>query len=319
LGDRGYRHYCGFGQQLDLWLAARGSTPLFERIEVNRGDPEALTAWRHHVARLAGTTDLPDWDAPAFQRWRLARRVCLNPGSAGAPAFHLELEPLDAPALPEWEAGDLAQVQVPGAAEPREYSVASLPSDGRLHLLARQHRHADGSLGLASGWLTAQAAVGDEVALRLRVHQHFRIGDNAQRPLVLIGSGTGLAGLRAHLKARAAQPAATRAPAWLLFGERQAAHDSFHGDELQAWLRDGVLARLDRVYSRDGGEQRYVQHRLAAQAQAVRRWVSDGAAIYVCGSLAGMGQDVHATLTEVLGAGTVAQLAEQGRYRRDVY
>ena len=39
--------------------------------------------------------------------------------------------------------------------------------------------------------------------LRLRAHSGFRIADNVQRPLILIGNGTGLAGLRAHLQASA--------------------------------------------------------------------------------------------------------------------
>ena len=52
----------------------------------------------------------------------------------------------------------------------------------------------DGSLGLASGWLTAQAQVGEVLQLRLRQHKRFRLEDNAQRPLILIGNGSGIAG-----------------------------------------------------------------------------------------------------------------------------
>ena len=51
----------------------------------------------------------------------------------------------------------------------------------------------------------------------------------------------------------------------------------------------------------------------------MRRWVDEGAAIYVCGSLDGLAPGVDAALCDVLGAGQVAQLREQGRYRRDVY
>ena len=35
LGDREYRHFCGFGRTLDSWLAGTGASPLFERIEVD--------------------------------------------------------------------------------------------------------------------------------------------------------------------------------------------------------------------------------------------------------------------------------------------
>jgi sulfite reductase (NADPH) flavoprotein alpha-component len=318
LGDSSYAHFCGFGRRLDAWLHDRGATPLFHRVELDNEDKAALTAWQHQVGRLAGTSDLPDWQAPAFDPWRLVERRVLNAGSVGAPVCHLELEPADGTPLPHWEAGDLVQVRAPGdPARPREYTVSSLPADGRLHLLVRQERHADGSLGCASGWLTAQATIGEAVPLRLRAHSSFRIGENAARPLVLIGNGTGLAGLRSHLKARAA--AAQRAPAWLLFGERQSAHDRYFGDEIAAWLAQGVLAHADLVFSRDQAERLYVQHRLLERAPRLREWVADGAAIYVCGSLEGMAAGVEAALTQVLGPEEIARLSDAGRYRRDVY
>ncbi|MGY4826936.1 sulfite reductase subunit alpha [Sphaerotilaceae bacterium SBD11-9] len=317
LGDRSYAHFCGFGRRLDAWLQERSAGALFARVELDNDDATALTAWQRQVAHLAGTTDLPDWQAPAFDGWHLVERRVLNPGSQGAPVCHLELEPVGA-ALPAWEAGDLVQLRAPGdPTRPREYTVSSLPSDGRLHLLVRQERHADGSLGCASGWLTEQAPLGTEMLLRLRAHSSFRIGDNAARPLLLIGNGTGLAGLRSHLKARAAS--AERRPAWLLFGERQSAHDRFFADEIEAWLAQGVLARADLVFSRDQAERVYVQHRLIDEAQRVREWVANGAAIYVCGSLEGMAGGVDAALAQIIGSDELAHLSDTGRYRRDVY
>ena len=38
-----------------------------------------------------GEGDAPDWSAPSFEDWRLGARVPLNPGSAGAPVYHLSL------------------------------------------------------------------------------------------------------------------------------------------------------------------------------------------------------------------------------------
>jgi len=317
LGDSSYAHFCGFGRRLDAWLQARGAAALFERIELDNEAAAALTAWQHQVARLAGTTDLPDWQAPAFKDWQLVERCVLNAGSVGAPVCHLTLAPATG-TLPAWEAGDLVQVCAPGdPARPREYTIASLPADGRVHLLVRQERHADGSLGCASGWLTAQVSIGEPVWLRLRPHSSFRIGDNAARPLVLIGNGTGFAGMRSHLKARAAM--AQRPPVWLLFGERQSAHDRYFGDEIDGWLAQGVLAHADLVFSRDQAERIYVQHRLLERAQRLREWVAEGAAIYVCGSLDGMAAGVDAALAHVLGAHELALLSDAGRYRRDVY
>jgi sulfite reductase (NADPH) flavoprotein alpha-component len=329
LGDKTYAHFCGFGRALDHWLTASGAQALFERIDVDKSDPDALQRWRQHLAHLAGTNDLPDWEAPALQAWRLRARQHLNPGSAGEEVHHLELVPEAGTPLPDWQAGDLVQVEVPTApGEPRDYSIASVPQDGAVHLLVRRARRPDGSLGVVSGWLTQGAEVDAPVMLRVRAHAGFRIGDNAKRPLILIGNGTGLAGLRGHIRGRvasmdgntgAASRSATVAPMWLLFGERNARCDAHYRDEIDTWVREGWLSRVDWVFSRDQVERLYVQHALAESAAAVREWVADGAAIYVCGSLEGMAGEVNATLQQILGEQALQRLASEGRYRRDVY
>lgn len=339
LGDRSYPQFCGFGRALHQWLLARGAQPLAPSIEVSQSDPQAIDLWFRQVGHLAGIADLPDLaardardtDTP-FEPWRLQTRRLLNPGSVGAPCFHIELRPPETrpapPAEADWEAGDLVQVQPPGCGEPpREYSVASVPADGSVHLLVRLHRRSDGSDGLASGWLTQRLQPGDEVPLRLRRHGAFRIGANEGRPLVLIGNGSGLAGLRAHWRQRArARGLAAAAgqplpPAcWLLYGERQQAHDRHHGAEIDAMATDGVLARVDFAWSRDGAAPRHVQHLLHEAGRELQRWVRrQDAAIYVCGSLHGMAGAVDQALRELLGSDALDALADEGRYRRDVY
>lgn len=197
----------------------------------------------------------------------------------------------------------------------REYSIASIASDGVLELIVRQERRPDGTLGLGSGWLTEYLPLHGNVSLRLRRNSGFRLPD-APAPMILIGNGTGLAGLRSLLKARIA---AGERRNWLLFGERNRAHDLLCGDELQTWLADGDLQRLDLAFSRDLAEKVYVQDVLLQQAETLKRWIADGACVYVCGSLQGMAAGVDAALSGILGAEVVQQLIEDGRYRRDVY
>ncbi|MBP6797717.1 MAG: flavodoxin domain-containing protein [Luteimonas sp.] len=197
----------------------------------------------------------------------------------------------------------------------REYSIASLPEDGQLELLVRRMARADGSPGLGSGWLCEGAPIGSAIDLRIRANPNFHPPRDA-RPMILVGNGTGIAGLRALLKARIASGATRH---WLLFGERQRAHDAFFIDELEHWRRDGRLERLDLVFSRDGGAQRYVQDALRDAAPTLREWIADGACLYVCGSLEGMAPGVDAVLREALGDDAVARLRDEGRYRRDVY
>ncbi|WP_280356189.1 sulfite reductase flavoprotein subunit alpha [Pseudomonas sp. BN414] len=197
----------------------------------------------------------------------------------------------------------------------RQYSIASLASDGALELIVRQEQHADGSLGIASGWLTHYLPQGAVMPLRLRRNSRFHLIDE-DRPLIFIGNGTGLAGLRSLLKAAIA---AGRNRNWLLFGERNQAHDFYCREELQCWLDKGELQRLDLAFSRDQAEKVYVQDRLREAADELRAWLADGAVIYICGSLQGMAEGVDRALRDMLGDEALQQLNDEGRYRRDVY
>nr|WP_189674183.1 sulfite reductase flavoprotein subunit alpha [Pseudomonas tehranensis] len=197
----------------------------------------------------------------------------------------------------------------------REYSIASIPADGRLELIVRQERHTDGNLGIGSGWLTEHAALGSAISLRVRRNSGFHLPPQGV-PMILLGNGTGLAGLRSLLKARVAEGMQRN---WLLFGERQREHDFHCRDELQEWVTSGDLERLDLAFSRDQEQKIYVQDRLLESAALLKQWLDDGAAIYVCGSLQGMASGVEQVLNDVLGAEAVERLIEQGRYRRDVY
>ena len=318
LGDATYADFCGFGRALDGWLQRSGAAPLFDRIEVDDGDTGAIRHWQHQLALLTGSVVQADWTPPAYDRWRLVERTHLNPGSPGGEAWLLAFGPVDH--APAWVAGDIAGISLPAidgqpAPGSREYSVASLPADGRAEFIVRLMHRPDGTPGLASGWLTRELAVGDAVEMRIRTNRSFH-GPSPETPLILIGNGTGLAGLRAHWKARAARP---HGGTWLMFGERTRAHDAFLDAELQAALASGSLTRLDRVFSRDAGDGRYVQQLVSEHAADLSAWVDRGATILVCGSLEGMSKGVQAALEAVLGTERLLALTEAGRYRRDVY
>jgi sulfite reductase (NADPH) flavoprotein alpha-component len=364
LGDREYPDFCAFGHAVDRWAHAGGGRRLFDIVEMDGEDVDAQRQWQQQITHIGADPDLPDWAPAPFFPWILAERRCLNPGSQGAPAFHLSLKPADG-ILPNWRAGDIAEISprhssdriaaflatyglngativdghpvadwlarsiLPEGAtnDPvedmvrallplphREYSIASAPEDGVIDLLVRQITRQDGNLGLGSGWLTAGADLDSEVQVRIRENMGFRAPDAAIP--ILIGAGTGLAGLRAHLHARTHNGLTG---AWLLFGERSLAHDAFHDAELKGWLENGVLERLDRAWSRDAGAVRYVQHLIEAAATDIVAKVDDGAVLFVCGSLEGMAAEVDAALRRILGDDRLEELTEAGRYRRDIY
>jgi len=330
---RHWQHHLGQisgGNELPDWDAPRYSPwTLVERLELN---PGSVGGGAFHIALAPPSGTTLDWAAGDI--------VEIGPRHAHADVdarlASLGLKP-EARVTWQDEACTLAEVVArsqwpsvsllsPGitaqsladAAVPlphREYSIASIPSDGAMHLLVRLMTRDDGTPGLGSGWLCRHATLGDGIALRVRRNPNFH-APATNVPMILIGNGTGLAGLRAHLRARK-QDGAHRN--WLLFGERNRTHDYFHRDELDRWLAEGHLERLDLVFSRDGGAHRYVQDALRANGDTLRDWISQGVALYVCGSLEGMAPGVDDVLRDVLGDAQVEALLAAGRYRRDVY
>lgn len=409
LGDRHYRNFCGYGQTLDHYLQSQGAHSQFAMIEVDNNDPHALLLWQHALsdfcevavtglfdvataaaATAAAATTATDSGAenikalaavPPYHPWRLAKRRHLNPGSAGEPIFHLELEALPETGITEpvrwvsgalveimprhapqrvaaflqetglqgetrvqWQGRDmtladaLSQAVLPEAAAtaatsaaatattpaaiagnlkhlaPRRYSVASVMEDGAIHLLVRQATH-EGGLGLGSGWLTAHAATGGEISMRLLENPSFALA-TPPAPAIFIGNGSGMAGLRAHLKARIGDGQHRN---WLLFGERNRAVDFYYGEEILQWQQDGKLQRVDLAFSRDQSERIYVQDVLRLAHAELRTWLADGAVIYVCGSMDGMAAGVDTVLSDIIGEDALEQLIAAGRYRRDIY
>ncbi|MBA4285309.1 MAG: flavodoxin [Xanthomonadaceae bacterium] len=327
----------GWRQQLARLTGVQASAP----------KPPAVEAWplEHRRWLNPGSEGAPTWRVslrpPAGAQWQAGDVLEVLPRHAEAllraRLDALGLDPqtpvrdgalastlLDALATRQWpddealeRSGGPAQALVDGLPQlpPREYSIASLPQDGVLDLVVRLARCDDGTPGLGSGWLCLHAAVGTGIDARLRRNSSFHAPDD-DRPLILIGNGTGLAGLRSLLKLRERRGHRGN---WLLFGERKAEHDYYFRDEIEAWQASGHLQRLDLAFSRDQLQRVYVQQRLHEAAAELTGWNARGAAIYVCGSLDGMASGVDRVLRETLGDAAVDRLVEDGRYRRDVY
>jgi len=277
---------------------ASGALPAWQPgdiAEIGPGHPpQQVAAWLAATG-LDGTAQVDAGDGPQPLAGLLARSVLPDPDGVRGLA-------------PQALAARLQRLPH------REYSIASIPAEGRLQLLVREMYRQDGTPGLGSGWLCRHVPVGGTVDLRLRSNPGFH-PPAADRPLVLVGNGTGIAGLRAHLAARIAAGARRN---WLLFGERNAVCDLFFGDELRRWQEAGWLERMDLAFSREG-DRAYVQDRLRAAAAELAAWVDAGATILVCGSAGTMAPAVDTALATILGAERRDALREQGRYRRDVY
>lgn len=306
LGDHRYQQFCGYAAQLDQALAQAGATPQTALLCMAEREPQV---WQRWLSTLGSDSDGAPLPLATWQPARLSGRTLLNPGSAGGGLYHITLTP-HSPL--SWQAGDVVEIACGDDADSvRAYSIASLPSDGVISLLVRQLAVAPGQLGLGSGLLTEHWPLNQEVRVRVRTNSGFH---SQPGPAILIGSGTGLAGLLGHLRQRGrAHPADT----WLLWGERNAAVDDICAVELAEWAGRGV--QIDKVFSRDGHPLRYVQELLPGYADQLDHWLQRGATLYVCGSLDGMGAGVDQTLRSLFGAERIDQLLAAGRYRRDLY
>lgn len=307
LGDSQYARFCAFGRHLSEWLTAAGACPLLPLQEVDQLSTSALHQWQHQLGLVTGQRISLNGD---FRRWKLLHRQLLNPGSPGAPAWLIRLQPPGD--MPVWQAGDLVQLRMGNSV--RSYSIASLPEEGALELIVRQVIRADGSLGCGSGWLCCHAQPGEEIEMQVLPNPPFRLPDSPS-PCILIGAGTGLAGLRGLLRQQLRRG---HHPVWLVFGERCRERDRWLSEELEPLAETGRLS-LDRCFSHDPEHGEYVQHRLRARADQLRQWVDQGACIHVCGSQAGMGAAIHQSLQELLTLGQWQNLQQHGRYRRDLY
>lgn len=308
LGDRTHGHFCAFGHRLDAWLMECGARQLRGCVEVDDLDPKALAKWDGFLSSL-GAGQAAEEEV-VFDDWRLVEREVLNPDSKAQKLVRVDLQPVEGELT--WQAGDLAEIITPKGHR-RDYSIASLPGEGpdkgNVRLLVRQKSEGDGSR-----LLTETLQPGETLKLRLKTHSNFHLPDGSG-PVLLIGAGSGLAGLRAHLLTAMA----AGRPCWMIYGERNPVTDGGACDELILWQDKGQLARLDLAFSSvTDGQGRYVQDALVGRTRELKEWLAGDGAVLVCGGL-DMGRAVDAALRRHLGNEWAEDAIAAGRYRRDLY
>ncbi len=216
--------------------------------------------------------------------------------------------------------------------QPRLYSVASSlrAYPDQVHFIVDVVRYeSNGRLrkGVCSSFLAERA---DDVPVPVfpSVAKHFHLPENSDTPIIMVGPGTGVAPFRAYLQERKATGA--KGKNWLFFGSQHERCDFAYGDEFKAFMKEGILTRLDCAWSRDQTQKIYVQHRMTENAAEIWKWIdADRAHFFVCGDARRMAKDVDATLRKIVqehGGKSVEQaneyvekLKSDKRYKRDVY
>jgi sulfite reductase (NADPH) flavoprotein alpha-component len=335
-------------QTIHLELSLEGSGLRFEPGDslgiVTENRPETVEAVLQ-AAGLAGDAGLAarvasEWDITTLSRPVLEAYAALNP----------------APALAELVAGEGWRAYLPGRQlldlledfpmaltseqltgllrklPSRLYSVASSlkATADEAHLLVGVVRYQSRGRerhGVASTFVADRLRAGDKLPVYVKPNKNFRLPEDPDRPMIMIGPGTGVAPFRAFLQERQATGAEGRN--WLFFGDRNYTHDFLYQLEWQELHKEGVLSEMDVAFSRDQPEKVYVQHRMWQRRKELFSWLEDGAHLYVCGDEKAMAKDVHATLAAIVAdqgrhpaeaaEAYLADLKKQHRYQRDVY
>ncbi|GAA5132656.1 assimilatory sulfite reductase (NADPH) flavoprotein subunit [Thalassotalea piscium] len=215
---------------------------------------------------------------------------------------------------------------------PRLYSIASsqLEVEDEVHLTVGVVEYENNNkirTGGASGFLANRLEEGAQVKVFVEHNDNFRLPENNDTPIIMIGPGTGIAPFRAFLQEREAQNAV--GDNWLFFGDQTYTQDFLYQVEWQGYVKSGLLTRIDLAFSRDQTEKIYVQDRLKEHGKSVFEWLERGAYLYICGDMNRMAKDVEQVLLGIIeteGGMSSSQaqdylkvLRSAKRYQKDVY
>jgi sulfite reductase (NADPH) flavoprotein alpha-component len=222
--------------------------------------------------------------------------------------------------------------QVLARLTPRMYSIASSqalhPDNVQTTVrVVRYESHGRERQGLASGHLGERAPVGGTMPIFLHANQNFRLPEDPNTPVIMVGPGTGVAPFRAFLEER--QATGAKGDNWLFFGEQRKALDFLYQEQFEGMHKDGVLTRLDTAFSRDQAKKVYVQDRMDENSAELFAWLERGAYFYVCGDATRMAKDVHTALLDAIAKGSngtlehaeeyLAGMKKAKRYQLDTY
>lgn len=215
---------------------------------------------------------------------------------------------------------------------PRLYSISSSPAEvgEEVHLsvgVVRYEHNGKARAGGASSYLADRVAEDGQVRVFVEHNDNFRLPQDTTKPIIMIGSGTGIAPFRSFVQQRVAEEA--QGKNWLFFGNQHFALDFLYQTEWQQFAKDGFLHKYSFAWSRDQAEKIYVQDKIRDNGAEVWQWLQDGAYIYVCGDASRMAKDVERALLDVIAeygklSAEAAEeyldgLREDKRYQRDVY
>jgi sulfite reductase (NADPH) flavoprotein alpha-component len=187
--------------------------------------------------------------------------------------------------------------------QPRYYSISSSPDacPGELHLTVGVVNYKNAGRfkqGTCSTFLSEVLVEDEHVPIFIESNPGFRLPEEAQTPIIMIGAGTGIAPYRAFVQHREISENAGKS--WLFFGNRNFESEFLYQTEWHKFLKSGALTKMDVAFSRDGDKKEYVQDRLLQNAEEVYNWLEEGAHVYICGDMNKMANDVQNALVQIV-------------------
>lgn len=213
---------------------------------------------------------------------------------------------------------------------PRLYSISSSPAahNNELHLTVSRNSFRvedEQRFGLCSEFL-GELPVDTEITFYIHKNRAFKL-PAADKDIIMIGPGTGIAPFRSFLAERDATGA--QGKNWFFFGEQHFRTDFLYQTEMQQYAQTGVLSKISLAFSRDQQEKIYVQHRMLENAIELYKWIESGSHIYISGTKDPMSADVEKAFLKIFeehGNKTAEEaksyldlLKKEGRYQKDVY
>src|SRR5665648_209148 len=187
--------------------------------------------------------------------------------------------------------------------QPRLYSIASSSkaNPGELHLAVSVVEYENGGRnrrGACSNYLSGFDGNESKIPVFIEKKPNFRLPNNDETPIIMVGAGTGIAPYRAFVQHR--EQAVKQGKSWLFFGNRNFESEFLYQTDWQKFLKSGALSKMDVAFSRDTERRVYVQHKLQENAAEIYRWLEDGAHFYICGDMKKMATDVQNTLVSIV-------------------
>ncbi|KAL9933228.1 hypothetical protein V8E36_007946 [Tilletia maclaganii] len=164
--------------------------------------------------------------------------------------------------------------------KPRHYSIASAQSavGDSVHLLIVTVDWLTPSGSPRFGQCTrylANLRPGAQVTVSLKPSV-MKLPPLPSQPIIMAGLGTGAAPFRAFLQARALQREQGEdvGPLVYYFGSRYRASEYLYGEELEAYLHDGVLSKMGLAFSRDQRQKIYIQDKIRQDSQLLASYLA---------------------------------------------